>query len=159
MTIQGYNISCDKKVVDKTSYYDSENPLVTLTGVKFKDDVNIIDPVLYVNYNEDLFRCNYFHIGTVHRFYFLEDIITTNNGLYLKLHEDVLMSYLGQIKNMSGIVSRQEKRYDMYLNDKAFKTDNYNVDVTINFPNTGQFFTQDNASFVLAVAGPKGGVT
>lgn len=159
MTIQGYSISCDKKVVDKTSYFDSDHPLVTLTNVIFKDDVDIIDPVLYVKYNEDLFSCNYFHIGVLHRFYFLKDITTTEQGLYLELHEDVLMSYLGQIKNMSGIISRQEKLYDMYLNDKAFKTDNYNVDVTIDFPNSGQFFTQPNASFVLAVAGPKGGVT
>lgn len=159
MTIQCYSISCDSKLVDKTKYFDSEHPLVTLTNVKFKDDVDIVNPTLFVAYDENLFSCNYIHIGKLHRFYFLKNIITTTQGLYLELHEDVLMSYLGEIKEMSGIVERQEKLYDMYLNDKVFKTDNYSIDYTLDFPNTGGFFTNQSPSFVLAVAGPKGGVT
>lgn len=116
MTIQCYSISDDPRKLNKTL----GNAVVTLTGVRFKDDTSILKPVLDVAYNEDLFGCNYLHIGVLHRFYFIRNIITTNNRLYLECEVDPLYSHLGEIKELKCFIARQQKSsYGCkYLNDQ-----------------------------------------
>lgn len=157
MTIQCYTIDCDKKYVNKDWFFDSENPELTLTGVRFIENVDIMNIELIVDYNEKLFDCNYVHIGTLHRFYYIKDIVTMENRLKLILSEDLLMSFMSCLENMGGIICRNRDDWDLYLNDKVFKLENYNETYMLDFPHSHQFFDKGNCSFVLAVAGPKGG--
>lgn len=102
MTVQFYNTSDDTRVINK-----SLNDSLEKTGVRFKDNTNILQPVLDLDYDERLFSKNYCHIGLLNRFYFIKDITTTNNRLYVNCEVDVLKTYESQIKNTNAFVVRQ----------------------------------------------------
>lgn len=145
MTIQCYAISDDPRNLNK----NLGNAVVTLTGVRFKDDTSILRPVLDVAYNEDLFGCNYLHIGVFNRFYFIKNITTTNNRLYLECEVDVLYSYRQQIQALTCVVSRQENKYNTYLNDGVWR--NLQPKEVITLPFTQSFYRPCN--FILTVGG------
>lgn len=102
MTVQFYNTSDDPRVINKSLGSELEK-----TGIRFKDDTNILQPILDLDYDERLFSKNYCHIGLLHRYYFIKDIITTNNRLYIHCEVDVLKTYESQIKNTNAFVVRQ----------------------------------------------------
>lgn len=112
---------------------------------------SIIDPVITVTEltNTVLRDANYMTISSFGRKYFITDIINVRTGVWeIHAHVDVLSSFASEIKANTGVISRQEKKWNLYLDDGLFKTyQNPNI-VTKKFP-TG--FT--TTSFVLAVAG------
>ena len=113
MTVQFYNTSDDTRVINKTLSGEIEK-----TGIRFKDDTNILQPILDLDYDERLFTKNYCHIGKLGRYYFIKDIITTNNRLYVHCEVDVLKTYESEIKGTNAFVVRQG-RTSMAEDDKA----------------------------------------
>lgn len=102
MTVQFYNTSDDTRVINKTLSGEIEKK-----GIRFKDDTNILQPILDLDYDERLFTKNYCHIGLLHRYYFIKTITTTNNRLYVHCEVDVLKTYESEIKNTNAFVVRQ----------------------------------------------------
>ena len=102
MTIQLFNTSDDLRTINKTLTNSIE-----ITGVRFKDDTNILQPVLDLSYDERIFSKNYLHIGKLNRYYFIKNIITTNNRLYVECEIDVLYTYSTGIKATTAFIERQ----------------------------------------------------
>ena len=123
--------------------------IMTVSGV-LKEETSIIDPVIMIECDlSDVTNCNYMTIGAFGRSYFVNNIRSIRNGLVeFSCHVDVLSSFSGYIRSNSAIIKRQEKAWNLYLNDGSFKVyQNPNV-LTKAFPSG--FTTQE---FVLAVAG------
>lgn len=123
--------------------------IMKVSGV-LKEETSIIDPIIKIECKlSDVTGCNYLSIPVFGRSYFVNDIRSIRNGLVeFSCHVDVLSTYAEQIKNNTGIIKRQENKWNLYLNDGTFKVyQNPNV-LTKAFPSG--FTTQE---FVLAVAG------
>ena len=102
MDVQFYSTSDDPRTINKTLSNELE-----ITGVRFKDNTNILQPVLELEYNNALFSKNYCHIGNLSRYYFIKDIVTSQNRLLVYCEIDVLKTYESQIKNTNAFVVRQ----------------------------------------------------
>lgn len=142
-----YKNKSDDKVVTK----DIEQ-LIVLNGT-LREGCSIINPIIKVEAinNSIASVCNYAKIAQFGRYYFVRDIIFTGKLYELHMHVDVLASFQTELKALDAVIARQEKRYNLYLQDGFFKTyQNPHVSVK-QFPNG--FDTQQ---FVLAVAGGGG---
>ncbi len=144
MTIQFYKNVSESNALDK-----SITPLVLVTGT-LRDESSIINPVVHVtdleNYIADI---NYAYITEFHRFYFVNNIDYIRNNLWrLSMHVDVLTTYKSEIRDNYAIIERNEKEYDLKLNDGLFQTQQ-NPRIT-QYPFPSGFNTWN---FVLAVAG------
>lgn len=123
--------------------------IMTVSGV-LREKTSIIDPVIKIECSvSSVIGCNYLSIPIFGRKYFVNDIRSIRNNLFeFSCHVDVLSTYADSIRENTGIIKRQEKEWNLYLNDGTFKVyQNPNV-LTRAFPSG--FTTQE---FVLAVAG------
>lgn len=123
--------------------------IMTVSGF-LREGTSIIDPVIKIECDiSDVVGCNYLSIPIFGRKYFVNDIRSIRNRLFeFSCHVDVLSTYADAIRENTGIIKRQENKWNLYLNDGTFKVyQNPNV-LTKAFPSG--FTTQE---FVLAVAG------
>lgn len=144
-----FNITLQKMTSEKYAVTKSTSDIKTVSGV-LKDTTSIIDPVIMIEIDlADVTECNYLSIPKFGRKYFVTNIRSVRNGLVeFTCHVDVLSSWASELKTNSAIVRRNEKKWNLYLNDGTFKIyQNPNV-LTKAFPSG--FTTQE---FVLAVAG------
>lgn len=140
MVLNLYTNNSDDKVVTKDI-----TSLVSLTGT-LRDDCSIIDPVIMIS--SDSFNnamaaaCNYAMIPEFGRYYFVKNITLSGKFWVIEMHVDVLASFQTELKSLEAIVSRQENKFNLYLQDGMFKT-YQNPKITVqNFPvgfNTQQF--------------------
>lgn len=137
------NNSEKNKVTKKTT------SVSTINGT-LKQATSIIDPVLLIEGNlSSLAKVNYVSIPSFNRYYFVTNIRSDRNSLIeISCHVDVLMSFASEIKKNNAIIRRQEKNWNLYLNDGVFKTYQNPEVLTKAFPSG--FSTQE---FVLALAG------
>ena len=124
--------------------------ITTLTGT-LRDKSSLIDPTIRLEYDNDLSACNYMYIAEFNRYYFIKDIVVIRTNLYeITAHCDVLESAGQALNTCAGIVRRQERQWNLYLDDGVFKAySNPNV-VQKSFPSG---FNLANATYILAVAG------
>lgn len=144
-----FNIELKTNNSEQNRLNKDTKTIMTVSGV-LKEETSIIDPVIKIECEiSDVTGCNYLSIPVFKRSYFVNDIRSIRNGLVeFSCHVDVLSTYAEQIKNNTGIIKRQENKWNLYLNDGTFKVyQNPNV-LTKAFPSG--FTTQE---FVLAVAG------
>lgn len=131
------NIKVDKNVVS-----------ILNTTISIKDDMSLLNPVIYLESSADLNNANYMRF--MNRCYYITDKEVLPGNLWkLTGREDVLMTYSRQIKNQTAIIARNSNRYNLYLQDKSFKIYSYKNTRTLKF-NTG--FTK-NLNFVLTTVG------
>lgn len=144
-----FNIDLQVNNSEKIKITKSLTTLSTVTGV-LKEGTSIIDPVILVECDLNTFKsCNYMTITAFGRSYFVTNIKSIRNGLVeFSCHCDVLSTYATQIKSNSAIIRRQEKDWNLYLNDGSFKVYQNPHIITKEFP--AGFSTQE---FVLAIAG------
>lgn len=123
--------------------------IITVSGV-LKTDTSIIDPVIMIECNlGDVVNCNYMTITAFKRKYFVNNIRSIRSGLVeFSCHCDVLSSFATQIIENTAIIKRQEKNWNLYLNDGSFKVYQNPIVLTKSFPSG--FSAQE---FVLAIAG------
>lgn len=116
-----------------------------------KEESSIITPTIVVEYPvTSLAVCNYATIEAFNRSYFITDVRSIRATLTeVSLRVDVLGTYASQIRACTGIVSRQENEWNLYLDDGSFKTYNNPYVLTKVFPTP----FPNNFAFVLAVAG------
>lgn len=118
----------------------------------FRRPASVLTPEFDVaaDLSEYLHQFNYFYIDVYHRYYYLNDVVPTNNSLYaVSGTVDVLMSWREQILNNYAVVSRQEFQYNNKLPDQLYKAYSNPLIQRLNFPSG---LTSD--SIILVVAGP-----
>lgn len=97
--------------------------ITQLNGV-LRENCSILNPVIKVSgFNNAMAAiCNYAFIPEFARKYFVTDIISLGNSYWeIHMRVDVLSSFSEQIKKQTAIIVRQERKYNMLLNDAAFK--------------------------------------
>lgn len=146
MTFKFYTISDDRKAVKKT--ITSSTLVKTVTGY-LKGDCDILHPVLELAYDGDLLAANYLYIQEFGRYYFIGPPKLSQQRLYITGEIDALMSWKDDIMDLSCVLSRQEKLFNLYLNDGNFHLLQKKQISSIVFP---QSFTTDG-SYILAVGG------
>lgn len=116
-----------------------------------KEDCSILEPTLDIFTDSDITACNYLYIQDFGRYYFIDDIVSTNNGYWtIRAHVDVLMTYQMEILGNQAVISRQQHKYNTYLNDPEWCV--YAYDDVITFKFTDSEFTK-SLEYVLTVAG------
>ena len=144
MTIDFYKNHSEKNKLDKDL-----TSVTSMTG-ELKENCSIIDPVIKIVGNVGTFAAvNYMYIAEFGRYYFINNVISINNDICeVHAHVDVLSTYKDQIRAQNAIVSRQERKWNLYLNDGVFKTYQNPYIITKAFSSG---FTSQH--FVLTVAG------
>ena len=144
MTIEFYVNQSEKNRLDKTLV-----SAFNLNG-ELKEDCSIIDPVIKVVADvSSMSSVNYMYIASFGRYYFINNVISINNDICeVYAHVDVLSTYKDEIRAQRAIVSRQEKKWNLYLNDGVFKTYQNPYIITKAFSSG---FTSQH--FVLSIAG------
>ena len=144
-----FHISLQVNQSEKERLEKKVDTITTVSGV-LKSETSIIDPVIIIGCNlNDVVNCNYMTIPAFKRSYFVNNIRSIRSGLVeFSCHCDVLSSFASQIKENTAIIKRQEKKWNLYLNDGSFKVYQNPTVLTKAFPSgfTGR-------EFVLAVAG------
>lgn len=128
----------------------SKSPVTveTVSGV-LRDECDIVDPVIEIQYAGTLSNVNYARVEELHRWYFINKIESVRNGLWrIYCHCDVLKTYSEAILGTECVIARSQNKYNLFLNDSAFKVyANPRLQV-INFP---QKFTGE--SYILVMKG------
>lgn len=97
----------------------------TISDVLLKRDTSILRPVLVVNSDQDIYTYNYMYISEFSRYYFIDDIRSVHDNIWeISAHVDVLETYKADILSNTAVLRRQEKKFNLYLDDPEFKTYN-----------------------------------
>ncbi len=144
-----FDITLQKMTSEKNAITKKTSDIKKVSGV-LKDTTSIIDPIIMIEIDlADVINCNYLNIPKFGRSYFVNNIRSVRQGLVeFTCHVDVLSSWAKELKTNSAIVRRNEKKWNLYLNDGTFKIYQNPTVLTKAFPSG--FTTQE---FVLAVAG------
>lgn len=112
----------------------SPTTVMTLTGT-LRDEANIVDPVIMIEYDGVLTNCNYMRIETFNRYYFITKIESVRTGLWRVYgHCDVLKTYSEAILGTEAVIARSETKWNLLINDAMFKVySNPRVQIA-NFP-------------------------
>lgn len=140
------------------SYNQSENnqlnkiltPGKKLTG-ELRTIANVINPVIRFE-NDEFMRYNYCYIPSFRRYYFIQSIDSVSNQIFdVTFNVDVLMSFRGDIAQLSAIVDKQAQyeNGDEYIDDSSLVMDNLMFTRIYNFP---QGFN-DTPEYILITAG------
>ena len=117
MKIILYKSIADNRLLDKSSKI---TVIDTIDTAHIKDDTSIISPSIVLSYKKisTLRKCNYLYIPSMGRYYYVNDIVLKQGGIYeLKCHVDVLMTYKGDIRNITTLILRQENVNNPYIED------------------------------------------
>ena len=116
-----------------------------------KADTSVLKPTLVLQSASSLAGFNYMYIPDFNRYYFIDDIVSKNNVIWeVSGHVDVLETYKADILKQSAVISRQQNKYNLYLNDPDFRTYNNDIIQTKSFT-VGDF--SKNLTYVLVVNG------
>lgn len=135
MIITFYKNKAENNRLDKTSYLTK---IMDVTNCDFKNDESIMTPTIILDNldRNSLKNANYVYIELLERYYYINDIqMLLGNRISLELTEDVLMSNLTDIKNLTATADRNENKRNGYLVDSQYKTLAYEEIVTKGFPN------------------------
>lgn len=119
MTITLYTVTDDKRKVEKTL-----TSVKTINNAILYDDFNLFNPRLKISrggYAGLFTSTNYVKIDAFNRFYYIESYDIDSNFVYLKLHEDVLMSNALAIRQLTCTVARNENLSNGYLRDGSYQ--------------------------------------
>lgn len=86
-----------------------------------KEGTSILRPTLIIAATSNLANYNYMYISDFSRYYFIDDVVSLHHNLWeVSGHVDVLETYATQIKANTAVIRRQEKRFNLYLDDPEF---------------------------------------
>ena len=122
-----------------------------ITGCVLKDATSILRPVIRIRTSEVITTYNYMYISEFERYYFIDDIVSINNGLWeISGHVDVLETFKNGILGQTAVIKRQQNKFNTYLNDPEWKVYADENVVAYKFNSSG--FSK-SLKYVLAVAG------
>ena len=144
-----FNITLQVNNSEKERLDKNITDIATISGT-LREKTSLIDPVIVIEGDlSNYVNCNYMTISAFNRSYFINNITSVSNNLFeISAHVDVLTTYKTQIRTNDAIIARQEKKWNLYLNDGVFKTYQNPYIVTKAFPSG---FTSQH--FVFSVAG------
>lgn len=128
----------------------TKNPTLVRTLHGFlREETDLVDPEILIEFDGVLVDCNYMHIPIFNRYYFITKIESVRTNLWkVYAHCDVLKTYSEGILGTNCVVARSENRYNLYLNDSMYKvTSNPRLQIA-NFPNKFE-----GESYVLVMNG------
>lgn len=145
MTIKLYKNLSDKIVLDKNITQLGSD----ITGT-LREGCSIIDPIIKLEstVGANLTTCNYAYITEFGRYYYVNNIKCVGKLFELQMHVDVLKTYASGIRSNSAVIARQERKYNLYLQDGVFKTYSQPHIQVAQFPNGFSDF-----NFIFSVAG------
>lgn len=135
------NKSDDKRV-------DKELTSLNTVNIEFKDDTDILRPVIKVLNFPNAVKANYCYLSAFDRYYFIREITASQQHLYMTLEIDPLYTYRSKIRGLNAIVKRQQTLCNYYLDDDHYKSLEYSRIQTKVFP---YGFTKN--AFLLTIAG------
>ena len=129
MIAKTYNTDSPTNTINKTITF------VTDIDIKFKDEVNIYNPIIILKY-DDLINFNYIYIDKFKRYYYVDDVEVQPNKIYrITLKCDVLMSFKSDILLANANITSQTNYNDYYnfnYSSEVRKESNiYNSDVVM----------------------------
>ena len=127
--------------------------IATVSGV-LREGSDMVNPTIEIEYASSPDMVNYVHIAEFGRYYYVNDITSTRNGLWsFSCSSDPLMSFRSQIRGCTGILRRAESNQatNMMLDDGSFRVFANPHIITKNFPSGFS-----SPSYVLAIAGGGG---
>lgn len=144
MTIHLGRTDSEKNALDKNFY-----SVLDLTG-NLVDSSSVTEPTILIETSENISNYNYMHIPEFNRYFFITDIVSVRNGLWMvKGHCDVLMTYKNGIRNNTASVDRRSTIRQPYIPDARYTFDAYNEYYVQKF---GVSLSK-SLRYVLAVAG------
>lgn len=123
---------------------------ITLEGY-LREDSSIINPVIMFK-SDSVMRYNFCYIPQWQRYYFVRDINSYRNGVWIVTMEcDVLMSFKNDIANFEVVVDKQtmDENGDEYIDDGSLVSDNYMFNRVYNFSHG----FNENPTYILICAG------
>lgn len=100
-----------------------------------KDNCSILKPVIIIRTTDTITGYNYMYIQNFGRYYFIDDIVSLHDGVWqISAHVDVLETYATAIKANSAVIRRQQKLFNLYLDDPDFHVLNYERIQCYKFP-------------------------
>ena len=108
-----YNNSSDNRVVHKSLSVIASNVSIDANG-----QIDVTNPVIKLNMNENILLSNYMYIPKWNRYYYIT-VIRVLNGKQIEItgHCDVLMSFWNNFKNSLCVAQRSSSNYDEYIDD------------------------------------------
>lgn len=139
-----YNLSDERQIYKKLS-----SPL-TLTGT-LRDESSVMNPKILVKSDTPL-RYNFCYIPEWNRYYFVREITSYRNDLYIvSLEVDVLMSFKNDIALLQVVVDKQTEfnNGDEYIDDGSLVVNANMFTRVYNFT----FGFNDSPEYILITAG------
>jgi len=114
MQVTLYNSSSDPRRVNKLQYLTA---IATVNAVPYYP-LNIESPVLDIKYVNGYTNINYAYIPELSRYYFVQKpLLTSGQIIKLPCECDVLMSHRVQILDLDCICTRNQSRFNPYIQD------------------------------------------
>ena len=104
MQIKLYSIGINPIVLNKT--------LGTATDYTctIKDDFDVLNPVLDLDFDASILSKNYMYIPDLGRYYFITNIDVVNHRIFITGHVDVLKTYNSQIRSGKCTATRSNQK-------------------------------------------------
>lgn len=145
MTITLYRNNSEPNRLDK-----SLSTIIRTVG-DLRGESSVLSPSILIQGNAEIASCNYMHIDEFGRYYFVDDIVSVRNGIWMiSGHVDVLYTYRAGIRSQNAIIARQQYDYNLYLNDDKFLVNSNRMSIFKAFPNRA---STGGSSMVLTLAG------
>ena len=132
-----------KKCISPNNKLDKEFGSDTASfSVVLKENTDIFRPTFIIQTSSDLWLYNYIDASSSFgRQYFIVDIRSVGNNRYeVDCKTDVLYTWPEEIRSNRAVVRRQEKLYNLYLDDPDFHVLNYEKIQTLQFVSNGTGF-------------------
>lgn len=126
----------------------------TYNNLVFKDDEDLVTPTFKVTDSNFSEECNYIYVQELERYYYVRSRRFSRQCIFLECQVDVLMSFASDIHDMTGIISRNERLYNLYLNDDKMEMLNYPYYQTLNMKCVeGNPFSMQTNQILLSLVG------
>ena len=137
VNITFYNNVSDNNVVDKQITQTDEKTVL------FKDDVDLIEPVVIIENDNDVLSSNYMYM--LGRYYYITSIeAMPGNLIKIKAKVDALKTYSAEIRSNQAILTRNTNQTNTYINDNKMKITAYTtvntIKSTAGFSNTLNYY-------------------
>ena len=146
-------VTCGTTTAEKRALDKTMSSVVSVKGT-LRNASSVVDPVIILEASaSSLARCNYMHIDTFGRYYFITDVVAISDQLCeVHGHCDVLSTYKASIRTNRAIIGRsaQEGNWNLFLTDPMMKVTNKSSIIT----KTGfKSFPKDQFSLMLVTMG------
>ena len=122
MTFKEYKYTGERDVINKTLTHVAD-----ITGY-FKDDTELINPVLILKPGYSVTTSNYFFIDG--RYYFVNGVTFSQQRLLVQLELDELETYKSSILNEYAVIGRSYNQFNIYQTDHDMPMRN-DSDITV----------------------------